>query len=670
MGSTRPSRRSAPQGVTGADLDRRSREAGRQKLIASVENLTGTTIDHYGEINLAGFVELTDALGGVSVCLNTAVRDSYSGIDLPAGQQSVSGAAALAFVRQRHGLDGGDLDRIGRQQAFAAGLAQRLQDGGRAVRRHPAEPAGADREPVRGARPRLGPRRRHLPAAPVHRRGPGLPDHPDRPGRPADAGGRDRRRDRPGRGAGVRRIGPRPVGPGRAAGRRPVGDHRAGRQPAARRGPDRDAQPSAAPSSAARRIPTPPGSSPPTGSPASTDRRVAQTDHRDRDLPAPAGPHPAVHPRRPPRDHRLPRRRPDRVPAQPGRHRPGELPVDAGAADRRRAAGRRPAGAGGRQWTRRGGPARRGAGTPRAQPGTGRRRGRVRHRPAGDDGHLRPVRPALRGRAGGGPDPAAGRHGGRGDRPAAGPARPARRVRRRPDPARARRDQPGTTALARPDGPEISYGLADFVAAEEMGRMRGYWWSPDGDALLVARVDDEPVPRWHIGDPEHPERPPTVVAYPAAGTRNARVDLWIVALDGARTRVRWDADATSTWSRRSGTARSCSSWCSRGTSGRCGCCGSTRPPGRPRCGTSRPTRPGWTSCPGCRRTPQTARWSPRPTRTARAGWSSTGSRSPRRSCRCAAVLDVDGDTVLFRGERRPGSIGLWTGGPRRAASSS
>jgi LCP family protein required for cell wall assembly len=113
------------EGVTGTDLDRRSREAGRQKLIASVENLTGTTIDHYAEINLAGFVELTDALGGVSVCLNTAVRDSYSGIDLPAGQQSLSGAAALAFVRQRHGLDGGDLDRIGRQQAFAAGLAAR-----------------------------------------------------------------------------------------------------------------------------------------------------------------------------------------------------------------------------------------------------------------------------------------------------------------------------------------------------------------------------------------------------------------------------------------------------------------------------------------------------------------------------------------------------------------
>ncbi len=118
------------QEVSGPELDRRGREAGRQKLIATVENLTGVSIDHFAEINLAGFVELTQALGGVPVCLNKAVRDSYSGIDLPAGEQSVSGAEALAFVRQRHGLQGGDLDRIARQQAFAAGLAQRLQGAG------------------------------------------------------------------------------------------------------------------------------------------------------------------------------------------------------------------------------------------------------------------------------------------------------------------------------------------------------------------------------------------------------------------------------------------------------------------------------------------------------------------------------------------------------------
>ncbi|GAA1261887.1 LCP family protein [Pseudonocardia aurantiaca] len=118
------------QGVTGTELDRRAREAGRRTLVSTVEELTGAVIDHYAEINMAGFVELTEALGGVPVCLNRPVRDSYSGVDLPAGPQVVSGAGALAFVRQRHGLADGDLDRIGRQQAFAAGLAQRVMAAG------------------------------------------------------------------------------------------------------------------------------------------------------------------------------------------------------------------------------------------------------------------------------------------------------------------------------------------------------------------------------------------------------------------------------------------------------------------------------------------------------------------------------------------------------------
>jgi LCP family protein required for cell wall assembly len=115
------------QGLTGAELDRRAREAGRAALVATVEAVAGTTIDHYAEINLAGFVELTTALGGVGVCLNQPVDDrAYSGADLPAGPQTISGAAALAFVRQRHGLDGGDLDRILRQQAFLAGVAHQV----------------------------------------------------------------------------------------------------------------------------------------------------------------------------------------------------------------------------------------------------------------------------------------------------------------------------------------------------------------------------------------------------------------------------------------------------------------------------------------------------------------------------------------------------------------
>ncbi len=97
-----------------------------------------------------------------------------------------------------------------------------------------------------------------------------------------------------------------------------------------------------------------------------------------------------------------------------------------------------------------------------------------------------------------------------------------------------------TTAVAEPESDTVTYGLADFVAAEEMNRMRGYWWSPNGGSLLVARVDDAPVHRWHIADPANPEREPTVVAYPAAGTPNAQVSLDVVGLDGTRIGVAWD----------------------------------------------------------------------------------------------------------------------------------
>ena len=86
----------------------------------------------------------------------------------------------------------------------------------------------------------------------------------------------------------------------------------------------------------------------------------------------------------------------------------------------------------------------------------------------------------------------------------------------------------------------VTWGLAEFIAAEELNRMRGFWWSPTGDALLVARVDDSAVQRWHIGDPANPDRPPSVVAYPAAGTANADVSLSVFGLDGSRVDVDWD----------------------------------------------------------------------------------------------------------------------------------
>ncbi|WP_043265958.1 prolyl oligopeptidase family serine peptidase [Streptomyces sp. CT34] len=95
-------------------------------------------------------------------------------------------------------------------------------------------------------------------------------------------------------------------------------------------------------------------------------------------------------------------------------------------------------------------------------------------------------------------------------------------------------------ALAEPDGPDVTWGLAEFIAAEEMDRHRGFWWSPESDRILAARVDEAPVTRWWISDPAHPDRKPAQVAYPVAGSRNAHVTLTLFGLDGTRTEVGWD----------------------------------------------------------------------------------------------------------------------------------
>jgi len=117
----------ADQGVTDqAQIERDSNEAGRTMLIRVVQAFTGMKIDHYAEVNLLGFYLLSTAIGGVPVCLNQATQDSFSGADFPAGPQDVQGSSALAFVRQRHGLPNGDLDRVRRQQAFLAGAVSRI----------------------------------------------------------------------------------------------------------------------------------------------------------------------------------------------------------------------------------------------------------------------------------------------------------------------------------------------------------------------------------------------------------------------------------------------------------------------------------------------------------------------------------------------------------------
>jgi LCP family protein required for cell wall assembly len=104
-------------------------EAGREALIKTVADLTGVTVDHYAEIGLLGFSLIADALGGVDVCLKEAVFEPLSGADFPAGRQKLNGPQALSFVRQRHELPRGDLDRVVRQQAVMASLAHRVISG-------------------------------------------------------------------------------------------------------------------------------------------------------------------------------------------------------------------------------------------------------------------------------------------------------------------------------------------------------------------------------------------------------------------------------------------------------------------------------------------------------------------------------------------------------------
>jgi len=121
----------AKSGVTDQHtLESVGREAGRRETVQTVQDFLGVPIDHFAEVTLAGFYDLASALGGVQVCLNHAVNDSYSGADFPAGQQTLNGAQSLAFVRQRHGLTNGDLDRTHRQQAFLASVTHKLASAG------------------------------------------------------------------------------------------------------------------------------------------------------------------------------------------------------------------------------------------------------------------------------------------------------------------------------------------------------------------------------------------------------------------------------------------------------------------------------------------------------------------------------------------------------------
>jgi dipeptidyl-peptidase 4 len=100
----------------------------------------------------------------------------------------------------------------------------------------------------------------------------------------------------------------------------------------------------------------------------------------------------------------------------------------------------------------------------------------------------------------------------------------------------------GDRLLAGEDDPDVVWGVAEFVAAEEMDRYRGFWWAPDGSALLAARVDNRPIRVWYIADPSDPSAAPQAVRYPAAGTDNAIVTVHVLGLDGTSVEVPWDQE--------------------------------------------------------------------------------------------------------------------------------
>ncbi|WP_432926134.1 DPP IV N-terminal domain-containing protein [Microbispora sp. CA-135349] len=213
------------------------------------------------------------------------------------------------------------------------------------------------------------------------------------------------------------------------------------------------------------------------------------------------------------------------------------------------------------------------------------------------------------------------------------------------------------TLLAEPEGDLVTYGLAEFVAAEEMERMRGYWWSPTGDRLLVSRVDESPVTLWHISDPANPGRQPVPQRYPAAGTANAEVTLHVIGLDGARTAVpfeqeylvtaAWDAHglAIVTLSRDQRTMRLLSVDPDTG--------GTTL--------LREDTDPAWVDIVAgvpARLSDGTLVW----VADADGGHRLVVGDEPVTppSLQVRAVLDVDGDTVLFSASGEPTEIHLWT----------
>ena len=113
-----------------AKLNSAFENGGPSLLIRTIEELSGLRVDNYVQIDFEGFQSMVNTLGGVEVCLSEPAKEKDSGIDLEAGRQTIEGAQALAFVRQRKGLPNGDIDRIGRQQQFIGAIVRKTLSAG------------------------------------------------------------------------------------------------------------------------------------------------------------------------------------------------------------------------------------------------------------------------------------------------------------------------------------------------------------------------------------------------------------------------------------------------------------------------------------------------------------------------------------------------------------
>ncbi|MFI9017121.1 LCP family protein [Streptomyces griseus] len=105
-------------------------EGGPTLTVRTVENMTKVKIDHYLEVDFTSFMKTVDAVGGVKICTARPMKDSYTGLNLPAGSHELDGGRALQYVRSRHVDVGSDLGRMERQQKFLAALIKQVTSSG------------------------------------------------------------------------------------------------------------------------------------------------------------------------------------------------------------------------------------------------------------------------------------------------------------------------------------------------------------------------------------------------------------------------------------------------------------------------------------------------------------------------------------------------------------